>query len=90
MNATDWTKTPTPVFSTQPGNGAYAPGHNGFFTSRDGKQQWILYHANASAGQGCGDARNPRMQPFTWNSDGTPHFGTPVMINVAIPKPGGE
>ena len=90
LNPADWTKSSNPVFSTQPGNGAYAPGHNGFFISRDGKQQWLLYHANASAGQGCGDARSPRMQPFTWNTDGTPNFGTPVKINSPIPKPSGE
>ncbi|MDO6433198.1 glycoside hydrolase family 43 protein [Flavitalea sp. BT771] len=90
LNPADWTKSPNPVFSSQVSNGAYAPGHNGFFTSRDGKQQWILYHANAQAGQGCGDARSPRMQPFTWNTDGTPNFGTPAKINTPITKPSGE
>jgi GH43 family beta-xylosidase len=90
LNPADWTKAPNPVFSTQSDNGAYAPGHNGFFVSRDGSQNWILYHANASAGQGCGNARSPRMQSFTWNSDGTPNFGTPAKINTPITKPSGE
>jgi GH43 family beta-xylosidase len=90
LNASDWSKSPNPVFTSEGGNGAFAPGHNGFFTSRDGKQQWILYHANSSAGQGCGNARNPRMQRFTWNADGTPNFGTPVKINTPLPKPSGE
>jgi GH43 family beta-xylosidase len=90
LNPADWTKSSAPVFSSLPENGAYAPGHNGFFTSRDGKQSWILYHANSLSGQGCGDARNPRMQPFTWNSDGTPNFGTPAKINTLMPKPSGE
>jgi len=70
--------------------GAYAPGHNGFFKSRDGKEDWIIYHANSLPNQGCGNARNPRMQKFTWNADGTPNFGEPVPINKPIKKPSGE
>jgi GH43 family beta-xylosidase len=89
LNASDWSKSPYPVFSTG-ASGAFAPGHNGFFVSRDGRQNWLLYHANASAGQGCGNARSPRMQSFSWNQDGTPNFGTPVGIGVAVRKPGGE
>jgi GH43 family beta-xylosidase len=90
MNAADWIKTPTPVFSTVGANGAYAPGHNSFFKSRDGTEDWILYHANSTAGLGCGNSRSPRMQKFTWNADGSPNFGSPVKINTAIKKPSGE
>jgi GH43 family beta-xylosidase len=90
MNTTDWTKTTTPVFSTLGSSGAYAPGHNGFFKSRDGTEDWLLYHANSSPALGCGNSRSTRMQKFTWNSDGTPDFGTPVPINVIIKKPSGE
>ena len=90
LNPADWSKSANPVFSTQAANGAYAPGHNGFFVSRDGTQNWLLYHANATAGLGCGNARSPRMQPFTWNTDGTPDFGVPVAINTPIKKPSGE
>jgi GH43 family beta-xylosidase len=90
LNPADWTKSATPIFQTVPGNGAYSPGHNGFFTSRDGKESWIIYHANALAGQGCGDTRSPRMQKYTWNADGTPNFGAPVKINEQLHKPGGE
>src|SRR5258708_2399196 len=87
LNPADCTKSANPVFSSQAGNGAYAPGHNGFFVSRDGRQNWILYHANSQAGQGCGDARNPRMQSFTWQTNGTPDFGIPAKINTPIAKP---
>lgn len=90
MNPSDWTKTPSPVFSTKPENGAYAPGHNSFFKSKDGTEDWLLYHANATAGQGCGNSRSPRMQRFTWNADGSPNFGEPVKINTPIKKPSGE
>lgn len=90
LNPADWSKAQDPVFTTAAASSAYAPGHNGFFVSRDGKQQWLLYNANSQAGQGCGNARSPRMQPFTWNTDGSPNFGTPVATGKPIPKPGGE
>src|SRR6185436_8457874 len=90
MKPADWIKSSAPVFSTEAGNGAFGPGHNSFFKSRDGKQDWIVYHANPMAGQGCGNARNPRMQRFTWRPDGTPDFGIPVKINIPLSKPSGE
>jgi len=88
--AASWTKTATPVFTKNISGGAYGPGHNTFFKSVDGTEDWILYHANASSGQGCGDARNPRMQKLSWNGDGTPNFGQPIAIGSAIKKPSGE
>jgi GH43 family beta-xylosidase len=90
LMSSDWTKTPTPVFTKNPGGSVYAPGHNSFFKSKDGTEEWILYHANSSPGQGCGDTRNPRAQKFTWNADGTPNFGQPVATGLAIKKPSGE
>jgi GH43 family beta-xylosidase len=88
--ATNWTKTPTPVFTKNTSGGAFGPGHNSFFKSADGTEDWIIYHANSSANQGCGDARTPRMQKLTWNPDGTPNFGQPTALGVAITKPSGE
>ena len=88
--AADWIKSPTPVFSKNVSGSVYGPGHNSFFRSRDGKEDWILYHANSSSGQGCGDTRSPRMQQFTWNANGTPNFGSPVNMFTNISKPGGE
>lgn len=90
LNPSDWTKNPQPVFSTNATGSAYSPGHNGFFLSPDSSENWIIYHANNSAGQGCGDTRNPRIQKFTWNSDGTPNFGTPASIYQTLTKPSGE
>lgn len=90
LKAADWTKNPMPVFTKKPSAGAYGPGHNTFFKSKDGSEDWILYHANPQPGQGCSDTRNPRAQKFTWNADGTPNFGEPVSINTPIKKPSGE
>jgi GH43 family beta-xylosidase len=90
LNAADWSKSASPVFVKKPSSSAYGPGHNSFFKSPDGTEDWIIYHANPAPGQGCGDFRNPRMQKFTWNSDGTPNFGEPVKTGTAITKPAGE
>jgi GH43 family beta-xylosidase len=84
-----WTKSETPVFKQSPQNSVYAPGHNSFFTSPDGKQDWILYHANSEPGQGCGNKRSPRAQQFTWQKDGSPYFGEPVKIGVELIVPSG-
>lgn len=83
-----WKKYSEPVFTGSTENGVYAPGHNGFFKSPDGTQNWIIYHANDKPGEGCDGSRSPRMQPFTWNRDGTPDFGVPVKTGnwLAIPS----
>jgi GH43 family beta-xylosidase len=90
LNPADWTKNPSPVFKKKPENNAYAPGHNSFFKSPDGTEDWIIYHANSSPNQGCTDTRNPRMQKFTWNPDGTPNFDEPVKTGSPITRPSGE
>ena len=90
LNPADWSKSPTPVFSKSINTNVFGPGHNGFFKSKDGTEDWIVYHANASSGQGCGGSRNPRIQKFTWNTDGTPNFGEPVAVYQKLTKPSGE
>ncbi|MFE9748053.1 family 43 glycosylhydrolase [Saccharothrix saharensis] len=90
LNRAHWTKSPNPVFQRNDGNGVYAPGHNGFFKSPDGTEDWIVYHANDSASGGCDMNRSTRAQKFTWNSDGTPNFGTPVRLGTTLPAPSGE
>lgn len=82
-----WTKSEQPVFSQSQKNNVFAPGHNSFFTSPDGKEYWILYHANAAPGQGCDHRRSPRMQQFHWKKDGTPYFGVPVKSDSAQQAP---
>lgn len=87
LDPDSWKKHPEPVFSQSPENGVYAPGHNSFFISPDGSENWILYHANSEPGQGCGRHRSPRAQPFSWSENGTPEFGKPVPAGKEIPVP---
>ncbi|MGC4036407.1 MAG: glycoside hydrolase family 43 protein [Chitinophagaceae bacterium] len=88
MNPSSWIKSKEPVFKQNPANGVYAPGHNCFFKSPDGKEDWILYHANDQPGQGCGKFRSPRAQQFTWKKDGTPDFGVPAKTSSIFTMPG--
>ena len=88
--ATDWIKNQQPVFTKKPANNAFGPGHNTFFKSLDGTEDWIMYHANTNSGEGCSDKRNIRMQEFSWNADGTPKFGDPEKTGVSITVPSGE
>lgn len=87
LDPTGWEKHPKPLFVKSEDNGVYAPGHNSFFKSPDGKEDWILYHANANPGDGCGGKRSPRMQKIKWNKDGTPNLGIPVSENIKIKIP---
>ncbi len=90
LDASSWLKFFEPVFEKNPAAQAYGPGHNAFFKSPDGTEDWIIYHANPAPGQGCGGARSPRMQKFTWTIDGNPDFGVPVEVGLAVGTPSGE
>jgi GH43 family beta-xylosidase len=87
LDAKSWKKSDSAVFKQSPANKVYATGHNSFFLSPDGKENWILYHANSQPGQGCGNTRAPRAQKFSWNAQGEPVFGEPVKDGVAYPVP---
>lgn len=87
LDPKSWTKSRAPVFHASAANGVYATGHNGFFKSPDGREDWIIYHANSGAHEGCGKDRSPRIQSFTWKADGTPDFGVPVSTDRALQAP---
>lgn len=84
-----WVKLPRPLFTRDADSSVFAPGHNSFFRSPDGTQDWILYHANDRPGAGCGRERSPRMQPFGWDSQGLPVFGKPVKSGTRLALPSG-
>jgi len=90
LDPKSWTKSKLPVFWGSPAAGVYAPGHNSFFTSPDGSEHWILYHANPKPGAGCGGQRAPHMQRFSFGPDGFPVFGRPVPASQPQPRPSGD
>ncbi|SKA95924.1 Beta-xylosidase, GH43 family [Agreia bicolorata] len=86
LNPASWTKNTQPVMTSNPGAGVFGPGHNSFTTSPDGTEDYIIYHANSAAGQGCGGGRMARVQKMSWNADGSPAFPTPASQNIPTPK----
>ena len=87
LSAKSWTKIDRPILSTDPSSKAFGPGHNGFFKSPNGQEDWIIYHANPAPGKGCGNFRSPRIQRFRWDGSGRPDFGKPVTLNQPLVKP---
>lgn len=70
-----WSKSLQPVLASSVKYSVYAPGHNGFFKSLDGKQDWIIFHANGGPGWKCTAKRAPYIQRFRWDAHGMPVFG---------------
>ncbi len=90
LDRASWVKRSEPVFQRSDANDVYGPGHNGFFTSPDGTEDWIVYHAVDFAGGACDGRRTTRVQRFAWNADGTPNFGVPVSTDTVIAAPSGD
>lgn len=86
-----WNKIDKPFF--EKANGVFGPGHNGFFKSPDEKEDWLVYHGNSSADQGCGQTRALRAQKFEWSTASgklLPDFGKPVASGEKVKSPSGE
>ena len=49
LDKSSWTKSKEPVLVTDESKGIYGPGHNSFTTSRDGKEDYLIYHARPYA-----------------------------------------
>jgi GH43 family beta-xylosidase len=78
LNATNWHKSPKPVFYTNEALKRYGPGHNSFTTSDDGKTDILIYHARDYKdikGDPLNDPnRQTRARVLRWKTDGFPDF----------------
>lgn len=90
LSAASWVKSPNPVFQQNAANSVYGPGGQGFFTSPDGTETWVVYHANETTAQGCGATRTTRIQKISWNADGTPNLGSPASLGSSLALPAGD
>jgi GH43 family beta-xylosidase len=90
LASSSWVKKPTPIFQRNDAASVYGPAHHSFFTSPDGTETWIAYHANDSTSQGCGSTRTTRIQRIGWNADGSPNLGVPVSTSTILAPPSGE
>ncbi len=86
MHPASWSKKPEAVFSRT--KAVFGPGHGSFVKSRDGKEDWIVYHSAKHSGAGWN--RQINMQRFGWDSAGAPVFGRPIAAGVPIPEPSGD
>jgi GH43 family beta-xylosidase len=91
LDAASWQKSAQPVFKSNPSADIYGPASNGFFTSPDGHQTWMVFHAvNDSAGN-CGLERDVYAQQVTWGPNGFPQLGgEPVPITEPLRVPSGD
>ncbi|MEU4407935.1 family 43 glycosylhydrolase [Streptosporangium sp. NPDC023963] len=82
LNASSWTKSANPVFTSNASTGQYGPGHNSFTVSEDGQSDILVYHDRNYRdinGDPLNDPnRRTRVQKIYWRADGTPDFGIPV------------
>ncbi|KAK8013041.1 alpha-N-arab-like proteininofuranosidase [Apiospora marii] len=76
------------VFHQNTQAGVYGTGHASFTTSPDGKEDYIVYHAQTTANPVADLYRTARIQKFGWNADGTPNF--PLAENGPFPVPAGQ
>jgi GH43 family beta-xylosidase len=91
LDASSWQKSATPVFHSNAAADIYAPASNGWFTSPDGRQTWMVFHAvNDSAGN-CGLERDVYAQRVTWGANGFPQLGgEPVSLTTTLQVPSGD
>lgn len=81
LDPASWTKSPTPVFVSDPSVQRYGPGHNSFTTTPDG-QPVLVYHARTYThieGDPLGDPnRHACAQVLRFDEAGRPLWGTPA------------
>ncbi|GKS53401.1 MULTISPECIES: glycoside hydrolase family 43 protein [Enterococcus] len=65
LEKANWQKQPEPIF--QQTNTVYGPGHNGFAKSKDGSEDWLIYHA--ARWDHSGWDRSIRLQKFGWDQE---------------------
>ncbi|NWF83202.1 MAG: glycoside hydrolase family 43 protein [Bryobacteraceae bacterium] len=85
LDPASWKKHAAPWLSRNDEAGVFAPGHNSFFRPPGSNEDWIVYHANARPGLGCGGARSPRVQPIRWSPSGQPLVERPTAGRVMLP-----
>jgi GH43 family beta-xylosidase len=91
LSATSWTKSPNPIFQSNPAADIFGPASNGFFSSPNGKQTWFAFHGVNDPGGNCGWERAIYAQRVRWNANGTPNLGgKPRPMTHAFRVPAGD
>ncbi len=82
----NWQKETEPIF--QQTDAVFGPGHNGFAKSKDGTEDWLIYHA--ARWDHSGWARSIRLQSFTWDEAGKLVIDQPLGAGETQTLPAGE
>lgn len=88
LDPRSWEQYPEPILTRCDARAVFGPGHNGFFQSPDGREDWIVYHAKTSAQFGFSN-RVPCAQKISWTTEGWPILGAPVGFGCAVEEPSG-
>ncbi len=86
LDPRSWEQHPQPIFERNDAAGVFSPGHNGFFKSPDGMEDWIVYHAKTSS-EYTYRGRTTRVQKIGWNKTGTPNLGVPLSLVTILDEP---
>lgn len=88
LNPGHWRHHSAPFLKESNRNHVYGTGHASFVKSKDGKENYIIYHAMSKADGGWGD-RTARAQKFHFDGNGMPVFGEAVSTNQEFAAPSG-
>jgi GH43 family beta-xylosidase len=89
LNPANWQQHEGSLFGRYDARGVFGPGHHGFFTSPDGAETWIVYHAKTTS-VFTYDNRTTRVQKVGFNADGSPNLGQPLAIGATQDLPSGD
>ncbi len=85
LDPASWRKHERPIFESTATT--YGVGHSGFVTSVDSSQWWHVFHAKRDRQP---DWRRALFaQPFSWDDEGLPQFGSPVAAGTPLAVPAG-
>ncbi len=88
-DAKSWYKHPNPILTK--GNGCYGTGHASFFTSPDGSEIWVAYHAMHHSNPDCKPTeRFCHIQKISFDQNDYPVIGIPLPMNEEFLSPSGE
>jgi hypothetical protein len=89
-----WTKSSAAVFRRNDAGWVWGTGHNGFFTSPDGTETWVVYHGVTNSGGtptgSCSAGRSVRIGKVTFDAAGKPQLGQPTASWQTITLPSGD
>ncbi|HHV60760.1 MAG TPA: family 43 glycosylhydrolase [Clostridiaceae bacterium] len=91
LNPANWEKHDKPIFEKSYENGVFSPGHNSFFKSPDGKEDWIVYHAFLAPPPFKNTlGRCAMAKSFIFDENEMPVLGKPLKVGLRVKAPSGE